>query len=84
MAHSWLGDVFIVLEFQWKGLGRWLMECVVSHPILQQTSCDPGPRDAHEHYEKFAFGLTQWMIRPKNGVDQGLGDRAFRWMGVSF
>ncbi|HIG28377.1 MAG TPA: N-acetyltransferase [Verrucomicrobiales bacterium] len=71
IAHSWLGDVFVIQEFQKNGLGKWLMECIVSHPILEQTSCELGTKDAHGLYEKFAFKRTELMTRPKNGIEQG-------------
>src|SRR5262245_42256434 len=32
---AYLGDVFVVQEFRGRGLGKWLMECVMSHPDLQ-------------------------------------------------
>jgi len=74
VAHSWLGDVFIVSEFQGRGLGKWLMTCVVSHPVLKQASCDLGTRDAHGLYEQFAFKRAERMVRPKNGADPNLGE----------
>ena len=67
VAHSWLGDVFVIPEFQKNGLGKWLIECIVSHPILMKTNCDLGTRDAHGLYEKFGFKRTELMTRPKNG-----------------
>ncbi len=53
---AYLGDVFVVPEYRGKGLGTWLIECVLAHP-------DPGglrrwilvTRDAHEIYRKFGF-----------------------------
>ena len=74
VAHSWLGDVFIVPESQGRGLGKWLMTCVVSHPVLKQTSCDLGTRDAHGLYEQFAFERVERMVRPKSGADEDLGN----------
>ncbi|WP_338804734.1 GNAT family N-acetyltransferase [Xenorhabdus griffiniae] len=31
---SYLSDVFIIDDYQKKGLGRWLVECVLQHPII--------------------------------------------------
>jgi GNAT superfamily N-acetyltransferase len=53
---GYLGDVFVLPGHRGLGLGKWLIECVLSHPDLQ------GFRrwvlvtlDAHELYEQFGF-----------------------------
>jgi N-acetylglutamate synthase-like GNAT family acetyltransferase len=53
---GYLGDVFVLPDYRSQGLGKWLMECVFSHPELQ------GFRrwilvtlDAHKLYEQFGF-----------------------------
>jgi len=55
-TFAWLCDVFVVAEERGNGLGKWLMECVKSHPDLQglrrwllATS------DAHGLYAQFGF-----------------------------
>lgn len=63
---AYLGDVFVLTAHRNKGLARWLMACVMSHPELQGlrrwlllTS------DAHGLYEKFDFtcvtAADKWM-----------------------
>lgn len=63
---AYLGDVFVLAAHRHKGLARWLMACVLSHPELQGlrrwillTS------DAHGLYEKFDFtnitATNKWM-----------------------
>lgn len=64
---SWLGDVFIIPEFQGRGLGKWLMSCVVAHPLLQNTKCILGTNDAHGLYEKFGFERKELMRREPGG-----------------
>lgn len=32
---AYLGDVFVIKEYRGKGLSKWLMEVIVSHPGLQ-------------------------------------------------
>lgn len=64
VSHSWLGDVFVLPEFQGQGLGKWLVACVVSHPIIKVTGCDLGTRDAHGLYEKFGFTRREQMNLP--------------------
>ena len=34
-TFAYLGDVFALDEYQGRGLGKWLVECVVAHPDLQ-------------------------------------------------
>ncbi len=53
---AYLGDVFVLESHRGRGLGKWMMECIVQHPALQ------GLRrwillthDAHAFYQKFRF-----------------------------
>ena len=53
---AYLGDVFVLPEYRGKGLAKWLIECVVSHPELQGLRrWILATRDAHGLYEKFGF-----------------------------
>lgn len=53
---AYLADVFILPEYRGRGLSKWLMECVVSHPDLQGLRrWILATRDAHSLYEKFGF-----------------------------
>ncbi|MDQ3636320.1 MAG: GNAT family N-acetyltransferase [Acidobacteriota bacterium] len=55
-TFAYLGDVYILDEFQGKGLGKWLMETILSHPDLQGfRRWILATRDAHTLYEKFGF-----------------------------
>jgi GNAT superfamily N-acetyltransferase len=55
-TFAWLADVFIEEEYRGRGLGKWLVEVVLSHPDVQSV---PrwllATRDAHELYGKFGF-----------------------------
>ena len=69
ITFAWLCDVFIAESYQGQGLGKWLVESVVSHPemievkyILLATS------DAHELYHKYGDfeaprAIDNWMVR---------------------
>lgn len=53
---AYLGDVFVVESHRGRGLGKWMMECIMQHPGLQ------GLRrwillthDAHALYSQFGF-----------------------------
>lgn len=55
-TYAYLCDVYVLEEFRGKGLGVWLMECVMSHPDLQGLRrFSLATRDAHGLYKKFGF-----------------------------
>ena len=66
-AISWLGDVFVLPEFQRNGLGKWLVQCVTEHPIVKQTRCLLGTQDAHGLYEQYGWERREMMFRPEDG-----------------
>ena len=60
---GYLGDVFVLEPHRGKGLGKWLVECVMSHPELQGfRRWILATADAHELYRP--FGFTQ-LARPE-------------------
>jgi GNAT superfamily N-acetyltransferase len=53
---AYLGDVFVLSEYRGRGLGKWLVECVLAHPELQgMRRWMLGTRDAHGLYRQFGF-----------------------------
>jgi N-acetylglutamate synthase-like GNAT family acetyltransferase len=55
-AIAYLADVFVVSEHRDRGLGKWLIETVLSHPDLQGLrKIFLGTADAHSLYERFGF-----------------------------
>jgi GNAT superfamily N-acetyltransferase len=71
-TFAWLCDVFILPEQRGSGLGKWLVECVVSHPDIQPLRrLLLATRDAHELYRRYG-GFTplaspeRWMERMKS------------------
>lgn len=55
-TFAYLCDVYILEQYRKKGLSKWLMGCVLSHPDLQNLRrFILGTRDAHELYRKFGF-----------------------------
>lgn len=55
-AIAYLADVFVVAEHRERGLGKWLIETVLSHPDLQGLrKFFLGTADAHSLYERFGF-----------------------------
>ena len=67
-TFAYLGDVFILDEYRGRGLGKWLMEVIISHPRLQGLRrWVLATRDAHDLYRKYGFGELKfpdrWMER---------------------
>jgi GNAT superfamily N-acetyltransferase len=64
---AYLGDVFVLPDYQKRGLSKWMIETIRTHPDLQQlrrwillTS------DAHKLYEKFGW---KQIANPANWMD---------------
>jgi len=63
---AYVGDVFVLEPWRGRGLSRWLMETITSHPELQGfRRWILLTRDAHGLYEKFGFtplgAPDRWM-----------------------
>ena len=55
-TFAYLGDVFVIPEYQGRGIGKMLMEAIVAHPELQGLRrWVLATRDAHTLYEKYGF-----------------------------
>jgi GNAT superfamily N-acetyltransferase len=55
-TFAYLADVFVLESHRGKGLSKWLMECVQSHPDLQGLRrWMLVTRDAHGLYRQFGF-----------------------------
>jgi GNAT superfamily N-acetyltransferase len=53
---AYLGDVFLLESHRGRGLSKWLMQCIVQHPALQNLRrWILLTRDAHQLYSKFGF-----------------------------
>jgi GNAT superfamily N-acetyltransferase len=53
---AYLGDVFVLESHRGLGLSKWLMECIVKHPALQNLRrWILLTRDAHGLYSHFGF-----------------------------
>ena len=57
---AYLGDVFVLESHRGLGLSKWLMECIVKHPALQNLRrWILLTRDAHGLYSQFGFTLVK-------------------------
>lgn len=68
-TFGWIADVFILEEHRGKGLAKWLMKSILSHPRLQGfRRWVLATKDAHELYRKFGFQELRrperWLERP--------------------
>src|ERR1700693_4907168 len=53
---AYLGEVFVLESHRGLGLSKWLMECIVKHPALQNLRrWILLTRDAHGLYSQFGF-----------------------------
>jgi GNAT superfamily N-acetyltransferase len=72
-TFAYLCDVYVLPEFRGRGLGTWLMECVMEHPDLQGLRrLSLVTRDAHELYRPFGFTEIQSPGRHMEIVRPGL------------
>lgn len=65
-TFAYIGDVFVIDEYRGRGIGKMLMEAMVSHPELQGLRrWVLATRDAHGLYERFEFAPLRhpdrWM-----------------------
>jgi N-acetylglutamate synthase-like GNAT family acetyltransferase len=65
-TFAYLADVFIIEEYRGRGLSKWLMEVIMSHPSLQGLRrMMLATKDAHGLYQKFGFtalnNVDRWM-----------------------
>ena len=55
-TFAWLGDVFVIDECRGEGLGKWMVESLLTHPDVQGLRrILLGTRDAHTLYTQFGF-----------------------------
>jgi GNAT superfamily N-acetyltransferase len=72
-TYAYIGDVFLLETYRGRGLAKWLMECIVSHPSLQGLRrWTLATRDAHSLYAQFGFtplrAPDRWMERHDSNV----------------
>jgi GNAT superfamily N-acetyltransferase len=66
-TYAYIGDVFVLDSFRGRGLGKWLMECVMQHPRLQGLRrWSLVTQDAHGLYSKLGF---EPLKKPENYME---------------
>jgi GNAT superfamily N-acetyltransferase len=74
-TFAWIADVFVLPEHRGRGLSKWLMEVVISHPRLQGfRRWVLATKDAHSLYARFGFipmhRPERWMERPDPNMQE--------------
>src|SRR6516162_9794915 len=50
-----IADIVVEPNYWSRGLGKWMMECIVTHPAIKDAQMVLQTRDAHRLYEKYGF-----------------------------
>ncbi len=59
---SWISDMVIAEPYKGRGLGSWVMQCVMAHPKLASTQFSLQTSDAHAFYEKLGFARRDMLM----------------------
>ena len=71
-TYGYLNDVFVLEAYRGRGLGVWLMECVVAHPALQTLlRFSLATRDAQTLYQKVGFKPLRYPERHMEKLPPG-------------
>lgn len=56
-TYAYLADVYVAAQHRGRGLGKWLVACVLEHPDLQGLRRFAlATQDAHGLYARYGFG----------------------------
>jgi GNAT superfamily N-acetyltransferase len=61
-VFSWIADIVIDTRYRSRGLGKWMMTCIATHPAINQTQMVLQTRDAHSLYEQFGFSQNAALM----------------------
>ncbi len=68
-TNGWVCDFFIIQPYRGKGLGKWLVDCMMEYPDVKGLRrLVLNTRDAHDLYIKHA-GFRQ-LLKPENWLER--------------
>jgi GNAT superfamily N-acetyltransferase len=79
-TFAYLADVFVLRPFRGQGLGKWLVQTILSHPELQGLRrLTLNTRDAHTLYRQFGFDNDPYpenylLFRPQSSRRRHITD----------
>ena len=80
-TFGWLADVFVLDAHRGRGLGKWLVEAVLAHPVLADARrIILATADAHSLYQRFGFrpadsARVMELVRPADELYASLAHR---------
>lgn len=75
-TYAYLCDVYVLEAHRGKGLGHWMVECVMSHPELQNLRrFGLATKDAHGVYAAFGFTPLKAPERMMERLDPKVYER---------
>ncbi len=81
-TFAWIADVFVLPEHRGRGLSKWLMEVMLSHPDLQGfRRWVLGTKDAQGLYAKYGFAPLRRPERWMERAGENVVERADYWAG---
>ena len=71
-AFAYLADVFVLEPHRGRGLGKWLVETVLSHPDLQRSYSEALPYWRPEDVAGSPYAIARYEVPPALGGEAGL------------
>jgi GNAT superfamily N-acetyltransferase len=66
-TFAWICDVYVEASYRGRGLSKWMMDCILKYPDLQNLRrVLLGTQDAHGLYKKFGFEVPE---KPQNFME---------------
>jgi len=82
-TFAWIADVFVLEEVRGKGLSKWLMDKMITHPKLQKfRRWVLATKDAHELYRRYGFTELKKPERWMERRDPATEERPDYWKAV--
>ena len=71
-TYAYLDDVYILATYRGQGLGKWLIECILSHPDLQPiTRFGLTTLDQQAFYQQFGWTALTYPTRHMERLPPG-------------